>query len=615
MNKFFISIFGENRKSICLYLDKTIGSYTTKTETIKTCFYEQQVYNTGLLQKPVNNLDVTLLLHGIVFPWNVSLDEFSENPEYYLTEIIKKYRNKLTHIAHGFQNGSYCGALHDERKDEFIAFTSFLNTIPVYYAVFDNCLIVSNDLTLIAKITKAELKLSLGMLEYYLQGTNLAGNNAFENIKTIPQGAYLRYDNGNIEVDFYYTMPNQEVNQSFAYYVEKFAEIWEDNVNVLNTRKFNYGLGLTGGIDSRLILAAMKNKNVPLLHTGGHSNNSDYLIANEIVQKINLTNHVLEDYSNCNQLEGYAEYCSQFDNPFNNNAYFIKQKSDFRKNNNLTFDIIGLTEFLGGEYHYQDRKSILSTFKMSIPNKKHEIIDHDKLFELGLRNDVINFDSINVSSEMIQNYLYDIDITRNNIMKQLGYPKFIETFLERFRHVYKMNNLLTWSSLPTRRNCENLSPSMNIQMTEFTARIPLEYRDARRLIWRYMNLFHPEISKIILNNYTLSIKSPWVLFKTTSHFVKAFNATGGKIPYIQWYKKKDNYQSIYEMQEVNEFHRRICGKSNVVKEFISDFGKLNNIQLKRLFNIALLEKRLQLGEDKLRQYLLEEMNIVERIGT
>ena len=124
-----------------------------------------------------------------------------------------------------------------------------------------------------------------------------------------------------------------------------------------------------------------------------------------------------------------------------------------------------------------------------------------------------------------------------------------------------------------------------------------------------------QISKIILNNYTLSIKSPWVLFKTTSHFVKAFNATGGKIPYIQWYKKKDNYQSIYEMQEVNEFHRRICGKSNVVKEFISDFGKLNNIQLKRLFNIALLEKRLQLGEDKLRQYLLEEMNIVERIGT
>ena len=292
-NKFFISIYGKDRKNTLLKLDNYISQDTIVTDTPMCTYYVNNIYYTGLPNKPINEDYVDLLLHGIIFPYNMTLDQFSEQPELYLKEMISKHRNDLSRLPYSIRNGSYCGVAYDETNDEFYAFTCFLNSIPLYYAIIDRCLIVGTDLILIAQLLGLELDLSQGLIEYYILGTNLSNMTAFDQIKTIPKGGYLKYKDGSISVSYYYTMPEEKPVKNFDECVEEFAYLWEENVNALHSEKFNYGLGLTGGIDSRLILSAMKNKRKPILFTGSHPNHPDYLIAKKITSSLGLNNHYL----------------------------------------------------------------------------------------------------------------------------------------------------------------------------------------------------------------------------------------------------------------------------------------------------------------------------------
>ena len=613
-NKYFFSIYGENRGKICQRLEKYIASDFVKSETENCSYYVHQIYNTGIPEKPVVHNNVSLLLHGIVFPWNVTLDEFDKKPEVYLSAMIDKYRDKLSHFALGIRNGSYCGVLHDEKMNEFFAFTSFLNSIPVYYAEVDACLIVSNDLTLVAVISQAEFKLSLGLLEYYIQGTNLSDNTAFENIKSIPKGAYLRYHNGRVDVDYYYIMPKEEENMQFNDCVDEFAKIWESNVNALHSDKFKYGLGLTGGIDSRLILSAMNNKKKPLFFTGSHPDHPDYLIAKKITKSLGLENHELEDYRGCDNLKSYAEYCAMSDNPLNNNSFYTKQQMLFRKEHGLSYEFHGLTEFMGGEYHYMDRRSVISTIRMMLPIFRKKITNKDILFKAVLRNNTFESDLIFFNNPSNMNY-YNLKIkTIDFLSKQLGDIKHNELYLERFRHIHKMANLLDWNHIPARRYNEAMSPSMNIELTNFACKIPLEHRDTRKIILAYIKEYHPETAKFILSGYIFPASYPWILYKGLSNYIKVFNGLGFKIPILQWYIKKHSFPNIAKQPEIYRFQKLVCEDSKFLKgsPFWEIYNKYPNdkIRLMRLFNIAVLQKRLELGEDTLRNYLIDKVEIV-----
>lgn len=616
-NKYFFSIYGENRWHLCQRLEKYIVSGFVNSETKNCNYYVHQIYNTGIPEKVISHDEVSLLLHGIVFPWDVTIDELDDKPEFYLNAMIDKYRDKLSHFALSIHNGSYCGVLHDERTNEFFAFTSFLNSFPVYYAEIDSCLVVSNDLTLVAVITNTELKMSLGLLEYYIQGTNLSDHTAFENIKSIPKGAYLRYLNGKINVDYYYIMPKEEKNMRFDDCVDEFAKIWESNVNALHSEKFKYGLGFTGGIDSRLILSAMNNKKKPLFFTGSHPDHPDYLIAKKITKSLGLSNHELEDYRECDKLKGYAEYCAMSDNPLNNNALCTKQQMLFRKEQKLVFELHGLTEFIGGVYHYMDRRSIKSTIMMTLPILRNKIGKRGVLFSAVLRNqtfecDMLFFKNFNLNYGNLKSQVI------GTLTEQFGELNHNVLFLERARHIHKMANLLRWSHLAGRRYNEAMSPSMNIELTNFGCRTPLEYRDSNKILLSYLKRFHPETAKFVLSGYIFSANYPWVFYKGLSNFIKAFNALGYKIPLFQWYIKKHNYQNIDKLSEIYQFQKLVCEDSTFLMNspFVKIYNKYpdDKIRLMRLFNIAVFAKRIELGEDRLREYLLEKAKNTQKMA-
>ncbi len=214
--------------------------------------------------------------------------------------------------------------------------------------------------------------------------------------------------------------------------------------------------------------------------------------------------------------------------------------------------------------------------------------------------------------DFINNYPQFLMHILELLIPQIGFYQDEETFLERFRHIHKMANLLTWSLISKRRINETLSPSMNIEMTNFACKIPLELRDMRKLELSYLKRYHPETAKFILNGYIFSANSPWIIYKLLSNYIKSLNAIGLKIPFLQWYLKTNNFTPLEKLPEIIEFQKIICKNSDIIKDtfFNKPFLLYSNdpIRLMRLFNIALLKMRLEKGEDNLKDYLIEEMN-------
>ena len=69
-------------------------------------YFVNNIYYSGLPDKPIITDKIELFLQGLIFPYNVTLDEFIEQPERYLKEMIEKHKNDLTKIPYYIRNGS-----------------------------------------------------------------------------------------------------------------------------------------------------------------------------------------------------------------------------------------------------------------------------------------------------------------------------------------------------------------------------------------------------------------------------------------------------------------------------------------------------------------------------
>lgn len=611
--KYIFAIYGKNAESVMEKCSKRLVDKHLIFKDQEFIVFENQVYDTGLPKRPVSCNGVSLHFHGIIFPKKCSIDQLSEDREAVLCGIIRDNAHDLKQIPYSIRNGSYVSLAVDHKERRFLAFTSFLNSIPFYYAQKDGCVIVSTDLELLAKALNLSYVLNDGVLEYYACGTNISDSTAFPEIKGIPKGAYLDFKDGAIKIEYYYRMPNSISKLSFSEHVDKFAEMWEETVQSVHSDHFRYGLGLTGGIDSRLILAAMPDRSKPLLYTGYHHNDPDVVLAKRITQSLGLENHLIEDYSFHDRVKGYAKYSAMADNSYNCNSQSTHEQMLFRKNNGLVYRFFGLTDLLGGIHTYRDKRNAYDTVVQSLPLREKKLTFSTdrirKLICLGLRNQTYFGDIESLDNDEYKSLSAICEESYQRVMCQIGSIRSEEAFLERFRHIFKINNLLVWNALPARRYTENLSPYMNMEMTDFSCRIPLKQRECRRVLFSYLAKHHPELSRFVLSGYIFSVDSPWMVYKFLSPYIVALNHLGISIPFFQSYIKQKQTSANPSDPIVYDLQRRVCMDSRIITEtklcVLLNEHKHHKIRLMRLYNIALMEKKMSMDEDSLNEYLCD----------
>lgn len=232
--------------------------------------------------------------------------KFNESSANYLIHLYEEHDEAFL----GKLNGWFCGLLVDLRKSKIILFNDRFGMQRLYYHESqDEFLFASEAKSLLA--VRRELKQldfkSLG--EFFSCGCSLENRTLFHNVFLLPGSSAWTFNNGNIVEKKQYFNKDIWENQYSIDYETFFSKLKRTFSRIL-PRYFeprgSVALSLTGGLDTRMILACRDNEpgSLPCYTFGGMYRESyDVKIAREVAiacdqrhDKLSLDNTFLQKF-------------------------------------------------------------------------------------------------------------------------------------------------------------------------------------------------------------------------------------------------------------------------------------------------------------------------------
>jgi len=179
-------------------------------------------------------------------------------------------------------------------KGRFEFFTDRFGVSKFFYSGKNNMFIASNDLKLLSEFHKKQIS-KINILEYFVFNYFVNGHTLYKEIRYTLGG--INYTlNSKLEKRSYFKITNFLEDRDIKYQTKKdtykkAAEIWDSIINqylkFFSDKKIS--LTLTSGLDSRMILAALKKNNyLPFTFTFGHKDSMDVIGAKNLAKEINL---------------------------------------------------------------------------------------------------------------------------------------------------------------------------------------------------------------------------------------------------------------------------------------------------------------------------------------
>ncbi|MFP4634094.1 MAG: asparagine synthase-related protein, partial [Candidatus Aenigmatarchaeota archaeon] len=172
-------------------------------------------------------------------------------------------------------NGEFSGVIYDSNDAEVILFNDRLGSRPVYYSKIDNSLIFSTQTQAILNYPETNSAIDVEMLAEFLSATygSLGTRTIFRNIKELHPASKLKYKikEGDSNNKIYWIPKYKPKNKPFSYFTKKFKEAIKKAVAERTAENdTNYGLLISGGSDSRLLVSLLEE--VTCYHMNEHMN-------------------------------------------------------------------------------------------------------------------------------------------------------------------------------------------------------------------------------------------------------------------------------------------------------------------------------------------------------
>lgn len=131
-----------------------------------------------------------------------------------------------------------------------------------------------------------------GLLSFLRHGLPLGGRTFFANVRVLPPGSYARFCGGRLEIQRYWRMRfTEHAEFSERESNEQFLQTWVEVMRDQAAGNFRLGLPLSGGVDSRVILAAlMAEQKEVFTFTMGEPGCCDATLAHELAEKASCSN-------------------------------------------------------------------------------------------------------------------------------------------------------------------------------------------------------------------------------------------------------------------------------------------------------------------------------------
>lgn len=232
-----------------------------------------------------------------------------------------------------YLRGMFSFAIWDSKRNKLFAAVDRLKIKPFYYCIINNSFIFASELKSILKSGLYQANLSYEAIHHFLSMQTVpVPLTIYEGIFSLPGGHYLEVNNGNIDLKKYWDIEFEEGQYNENYYKNRLKELIYESIEMRMISDVPIGAFLSGGIDSSVIVAVMKDlqkapvKTFSIGYDVGGKNYDDVYFANLVAEKFNTNHRVLVVTADdvLSELEGFVRsmYQPSMDAV---NSYFVSK--------------------------------------------------------------------------------------------------------------------------------------------------------------------------------------------------------------------------------------------------------------------------------------------------
>ena len=207
-------------------------------------------------------------------------------------------------------SGAFLIAIWDARVGELMLINDRFGLYPHYYSHTASAFAFAPEIKSILQVTFMPQRLSDVALAEYLRFQQVLGDKTwFEDIRLLPAGTLLRYRplTNHLELQRYWhpSMIPEQKGISVDEAVEEAGRLFVRAVDAMSNGSERIGVYLSGGLDGRMILGAMRGKKQVTTVTFGDRNCRDVFYAAQIAKRAG-SNHIFFPLDNGRWIEEYA---------------------------------------------------------------------------------------------------------------------------------------------------------------------------------------------------------------------------------------------------------------------------------------------------------------------
>ena len=484
-------------------------------------------------------------------------------------------------------NGSFVFLICDLRENKIIIVNDRYGLRPLYYAINNGKLLFSSEVKAILEDKSFKKELNDETVADFIAFGEILGNKTFFNgVELIPPASVFTYCDGKYSIDQYwnfvytpdYTLSKEDI-------VDKLLKSFKKAVEIRLKDNYKYGLSLSGGLDSRLIVAAI-DKNMRhniTTFTFGPLNCSDVKIGKKVSSEAGMK-HKAVKLTPENIIENAEDVIYLTDGMgFIGFGHNLTDYKGINKYINVVFNGLALDLTLGGSY-----------LNKKILNAKNDKELFDILYE-AMRL---------FSDEELSNLFNGEYYKKVNKFPLLSFTKSFNKVQEnslgnKRDHFAIQNHVRRWTLMAhiiCRNFMEDLIPSFDNNFVDVILKIPPELRISRYIQRELLKRMSPELAKIHNDKTMIRTDAPLVFWKmgTTLQFAKRkikriiWKASKGKIflankqnfvEFDDWLRTNKNWERFFtELLLSKEARSKVYFSQEYIKVLIQEHidGKSNN---------------------------------------
>lgn len=180
-------------------------------------------------------------------------------------------------------NGSFFLLIYNLLSKELLLVCDRFSSRPIFYCYDKEKLVFGSHPQALFTISKIQKRLDKEAVFEFFTFQRILGERTFNpDIKVLPPANFIQLKNSILSINQYWKMKYKNEPNKEDYFVEKLADSIVKSVSRRTQGNYRYGILLSGGLDSRAVMAGDKGKKISVAYTLGDFFNNEAQTAKKI---------------------------------------------------------------------------------------------------------------------------------------------------------------------------------------------------------------------------------------------------------------------------------------------------------------------------------------------